>query len=677
MALQDHRDVKDQRVYAPIESNSKLSKVGPTLEDRMKQYRESVEQPSQYWARVAKQNFFWKTLWESDDNVFSFNFDKTKGPISIKWFDGATTNICYNAVDRHIEAGKKDKVAFYWEGNDVGETSAITYGQLHDEVSKLAYLLKTKYGVTKGTRVSIYLPMITLGPIAMLAVARLGAVASVVFGGFSAHSLSARIIDSESTVLITAEGTMRGDKPIHLKKIVDEALADAEAQGVACKAIVFERHGRDGVPMKAGRDAWYQDEIAALPAEAASTPVEWVEAEHPLFLLYTSGSTGKPKGLEHTTGGYMVYAHATFTTTFDYHDEDVYFCTGDIGWITGHTYATWGPLLAGSTSVLFEGVPTHPTPSRWWDIVDKFKVTQFYTAPTAIRALMKGGEAPVKKTSRASLRVLGSVGEPINVEAWNWYYNVVGEGHCDIVDTWWQTETGGHMITPLPGNTPLKPGSATLPFFGVQPVLLDPTTLTEVQGAGEGLLVIKHSWPGQSRTIFKDAERFAQTYFPVDGYYMTGDGARRDADGYYWLTGRVDDVLNVSGHRLGTSEVECAVNTHPDVVESAVVGIPHDVKGEGIYVFVCFKEGTEVTQKLLDSVKAIVRNEIGAIATPDAVHPALGLPKTRSGKIMRRILRKIAAGQLDELGDISTLADPSVVEELIALKALWVDKKKS
>lgn len=676
MALQDHRDAKDQRVFAPNEANSKLSKVGPTLDDRMRQYKESVDAPSKYWAEIAKANFFWKTLWEDDSSVCSFNFNKTKGPVKISWFDGATTNICFNAVDRHIQEGRQDKVAFYWEGNDVGEHAAMTFGQLRDEVCKLAYLLKTKFGVTKGTRVSIYLPMITLGPIAMLAVARLGAICSVVFGGFSAHSLSARLIDSQSTVLITAEGTMRGDKPIHLKKIVDEALADCESQGVPCKCLVYERHGRDGVPMQEGRDFWLQDQLASLPAEATQTEVEWVEAEHPLFLLYTSGSTGKPKGLEHTTGGYMVYAHTTFTTTFDYHPDDVYFCTGDIGWITGHTYATWGPLLAGATSILFEGVPTHPTPSRWWDIVDKYMVTQFYTAPTAIRALMKSGEGPVKKTSRASLRVLGSVGEPINVEAWSWYYNVVGDGHCDIVDTWWQTETGGHMITPLPGNTPMKPGSASLPFFGVQPALLDPSTLKEIEGPGEGLLVITHSWPGQARTIYNDAERFAQTYFPVDGYYMTGDGARRDSDGYYWLTGRVDDVLNVSGHRLGTSEVECAVNTHPSVVESAAVGIPHDVKGEGIYVFVCFKEGIEINQKLLDSIKAIVRNEIGAIATPDVIHPAHGLPKTRSGKIMRRILRKIAAGQIDELGDISTLADPHVVDELLSLKEQWVNKKK-
>lgn len=422
--------------------------------------------------------------------------------------------------------------------------------------------------------------------------------------------------------------------------------------------------------MVEGRDTWYADALAAVTEIDRS--VEWVDAEHPLFLLYTSGSTGKPKGLEHTTGGYMVYAGTTFSTTFDYHPEDIFFCTGDIGWITGHTYVTWGPLLSAATSVLFEGVPTHPTPSRWWDIVDKFKVTQFYTAPTAIRALMKCGEAVVKKTSRATLRVLGSVGEPINVEAWQWYYNVVGEGRADIVDTWWQTETGGHMITPLPGNTPMKPGSATLPFFGVQPVLLDSQTSTEIEGVAEGLLVIKHTWPGQARTIYGDHARLEQTYFPINGYYLTSDGARRDADGYYWLTGRVDDVLNVSGHRLGTSEIECAINTNPNVVESAVVGIPHDIKGEGIYAYVIFKEGVEVTQKVIDSVRATVRNEIGAIASPDAIQPAHGLPKTRSGKIMRRILRKIAAGLLDELGDVSTLADPHVVDDLVALKKQWV-----
>lgn len=422
--------------------------------------------------------------------------------------------------------------------------------------------------------------------------------------------------------------------------------------------------------MTAGRDVWYSDAMDQVTT--VDETIEWVDAEHPLFLLYTSGSTGKPKGLLHTTGGYMVYAGTTFQNSFDYHKGDVYFCTGDIGWITGHTYLTWGPLLQGATSVIFEGIPTWPSPERWWFIVDKYKVTQFYTAPTAIRALMKSGDEPVKRSQRTTLRVLGSVGEPINYEAWLWYYNVVGNQQCDIVDTWWQTETGGHMIAPLPGNTPLKPSSASLPCFGVQPAILDCNTLTEVEGPAEGLLVIKHPWPGQARTIYKDHERFEQVYYNVDGYYMTGDGARRDADGYYWLTGRVDDVLNVSGHRLGTSEIECAINMHPQVVESAVVGIPHDIKGEGIYAYVVFKPDVEVTKQLLDQVRATVRNEIGAIASPDVVQPAVGLPKTRSGKIMRRILRKIAAGQLDELGDVSTLAEPHVVEELVELKKKWV-----
>ena len=466
---------------------------------------------------------------------------------------------------------------------------------------------------------------------------------------------------------------MRADKPIHLKKIVDEALAECEAQGLVVKTIVYERHGRENVPMKPGRDVWYQDVVGAVTT--ADHSVEWVESEDPLFMLYTSGSTGKPKGLVHTTGGYMVFAATTFRFTFDYHPNDVFFCTADIGWITGHSYVTYGPLLNAATSMIFEGVPTYPSASRWWDIVDKYKVTQFYTAPTAIRSLMKFGDDAVKRTKRTTLRVLGSVGEPINREAWKWYYEVVGEKRADICDTWWQTETGGHMITPLPGNTPMKPGSATLPFFGIVPTLLNPATNEEVVGAGEGLLMIKAPWPGQARTIYGDHERYEQVYFPpISPFYMTGDGARRDEDGYYWLTGRVDDVVNVSGHRLGTSEIECAINTNPHVVESAVVGVPHDIKGEGIYAYVTFKPEVEISQKIIDSVRATVRSVIGPLASPDAVHPAHGLPKTRSGKIMRRILRKIAVDALDELGDVSTLADPHVVDELIALKKQWVKK---
>ena len=469
---------------------------------------------------------------------------------------------------------------------------------------------------------------------------------------------------------------MRGDKPIKLKQISDEALAMCEKEGLQCKCLVWERHGRENVPMAAGRDAWYQD---VVPAVEPDTAIEWVDAEHPLFMLYTSGSTGKPKGLVHTTGGYMVYASTTFRYSFDYQPGDVYFCTADIGWITGHTYVVYGPLLNRATSIIYEGLPTHPTASRWWALCEKYKVAAFYTAPTAIRALMKSGEDPVKMTNRSSLRVLGTVGEPINVAAWDWYYFTVGEGKCDISDTYWQTETGGHIITSLPGCTPLKPGSATLPFYGIKPAVLNPATGQKLEDGkpAEGLLCVEHPWPGQARTIYNDHQRYEDVYFSYPGFYFTGDGCRRDDDGYYWLTGRVDDVLNVSGHRLGTSEIECAINTCQHVVESAVVGMPHDIKGEGIYAYVTFKPGVDVTPAVLAEVKSAARSVIGPLATPDAVQPAPGLPKTRSGKIMRRILRKIAVGQTgaDDLGDISTLADPHVVEELIALREQFVLKK--
>ena len=662
-----HRQDRESDLYEPNADNSAKSLVGRDLAARQAKYDESVKDPAAFWGSVAK-GFHWETPFSQ---VSWHNFDRSAGPIAQKWFDGGKTNMCYNCLDRHLPQ-HENQVAFYWEGNEVGEYSSITYGQLFTEVTRLATALRS-LGVTKGSRVSLYLPMITIAPIAMLAVARIGAVCSVVFGGFSAQALASRLLDSATCVLITAEGTMRADKPIHLKKIVDEALAECEAQGLVVKTIVYERHGRENVPMKPGRDVWYQDVVGAVTT--ADHSVEWVESEDPLFMLYTSGSTGKPKGLVHTTGGYMVFAATTFRFTFDYHPNDVFFCTADIGWITGHSYVTYGPLLNAATSIIFEGVPTYPSASRWWDIVDKYKVTQFYTAPTAIRSLMKFGDDAVKRTKRTTLRVLGSVGEPINREAWKWYYEVVGEKRADICDTWWQTETGGHMITPLPGNTPMKPGSATLPFFGIVPTLLNPATNEEVVGAGEGLLMIKAPWPGQARTIYGDHERYEQVYFPpISPFYMTGDGARRDEDGYYWLTGRVDDVVNVSGHRLGTSEIECAINTNPHVVESAVVGVPHDIKGEGIYAYVTFKPEVEISQKIIDSVRATVRSVIGPLASPDAVHPAHGLPKTRSGKIMRRILRKIAVDALDELGDVSTLADPHVVDELIALKKQWVKK---
>ena len=665
------RKLKDLEVYAPVPINSAKSLVGPNLAARQALYKTSIDDPAAFWGSVASRDFYWQQPFST---VRQFNFDTSKGPIDQKWFEGGVTNVCYNAVDRHLET-HRDRIAFFWEGNEVGENAQMTYGQLYDEVVVFSSVLRS-LGVTKGSRVSLYLPMILLGPIAMLSCARIGAVCSVVFGGFSAASLASRLIDSSSTVLVTAESTMRGDKLIPLKSIVDEALASCEAQGLKVKTIVYERHSRAKVPMVAGRDEWYKDLAdKTISAGKLDARVEWVQAEDPLFMLYTSGSTGKPKGVVHTTAGYMVYAATTFKYTFDYHLNDVYFCTADIGWITGHTYITYGPLLNAATSVIFEGVPNYPNPSRWWEIVDRFKVTQFYTAPTAIRALMKFGSGPVKTTKRSTIRVLGSVGEPINREAWKWYYDVVGEGRADIVDTWWQTETGGIMITPLPGNTPQKPGSATLPFFGIVPVLLDPKTNTEIEGVGEGLLMIKYPWPGMARTIYGDHKRYEQVYFPINKYYMTGDGARRDEDGYFWLTGRVDDVVNVSGHRLGTSEIESAINSNPNVVESAVVGIPHELKGEAIYAYVTFKPEVKLTQAVIDAVKATVRKEIGPLAVPDAVHPAPGLPKTRSGKIMRRILRKIAVNALDDLGDITTLADPNVVTELIELKKEWVDKK--
>ncbi|ESL06101.1 acetyl-CoA synthetase [Trypanosoma rangeli SC58] len=574
--------------------------------------------------------------------------------------------MCYNALDRHLPQ-HKSRVCYYWEGNAEGESSTVTYGEMHEAVLRLAAVLRHQYGIRKGHVVTLYLPMVPFTAQVMLAAARLGAVVSVVFAGFSATSLASRIMDSGSELVITADAFNRGEKPIPLKKVVDEAIAECESSGLQVQCLVYERHSREGIPMRAGRDRWYGDAAADVtPAQLEDCPIEWMGAEDLLFMLYTSGSTGKPKALLHTLGGYMVYAGVTFKYSFDFHEDDVYFCTADIGWITGHTYVVYGPMLNAATSVLFEGIPTYPTPSRWWELVDKHGVTIFYTAPTAIRALMRYDEEYVKKTSRATLRVLGSVGEPINVEAWKWYYVVVGESHVDISDTWWQTETGGHLITSLPGCTPLKPGSVTLPFFGIEPALLDPTMLVEIDGPGEGLLVIKRPWPGQARTIFGDSERYEQIYFSVDGYYLTGDGARRDEDDYYWITGRVDDVLNVSGHRIGTSEVEDAVNTHPAVVESAVVGVPHHVKGEGIYVYVTFHQHVTIDEALINEVKATVRKVIGPLATPDHVHSAqTGLPKTRSGKIMRRILRKIASGVFDGLDDVTTLADPSIVADLI------------
>lgn len=666
MTTNHHREHRENTLHNPSQANAAIAYAGKDLDERKALYAKSIADPSAFWNEIAK-SFSWRQEWTT---VFTANFAASKGKVAAEWFVGGTTNLSYNCVDRWVEAGQGDRVAFICEGNEPHHCVKITYKQLQEQVIELAAILKEQYGVVKGDRVTIYAPMIAVGPIAMLAAIRIGAICNVVFAGFSAQSLASRMVDSQSSVIITANGNMRGDKPIPLKGIVDEAIDICAAEGLKVRAIVAKNIEKD-IPMTEGRDTWLHDAIAAI--KSRDVPVEWVSSEHPSFMLYTSGSTGKPKGLVHSTGGYMVYAATTFKYVFDYKPEDIYFCTADIGWITGHSYVTFGPLLNCATSVLFEGVPTYPDASRWWHIVDKHAVTLFYTAPTAVRSLIRCGDEYLKNSKRTTLRVLGSVGEPINEAAWEWYYHCVGNSKADLCDSWWQTETGGIMITPLPGNTPMKPGSATLPFLGIEPAVLDPTTgkeITEVEA--EGLLCIKAPWPGQARTIFGDHDRYTQTYFCFDGYYYSGDGCRRDADGYYWLTGRVDDVVNVSGHRLGTSEIECAINTHPHVAESAVVGFPHDIKGEGIYAFVCFKPNVEITAALLKEVTMTIRKVIGPIATPDFINPAIGLPKTRSGKIMRRILRKIAAGQLDELGDTSTLASPNVVDELLELKKQWI-----
>ena len=675
--VRDFKHVLDRNVVEPTEANAQKSLIGPHLGSRMHVYNYSINQNDQFWAEIARRDFYWKKYWADDNHVKTYNFDKSKGPIFARWYEGGVTNVCYNALDRHLPQ-HKDRVCFYFEGNDPEVQRTLTYGQMYTQVVEMANVLKSQYGIKKGDRVSIYLPMIPAAAIAMLACARIGAVMTVVFAGFSAQALSARIQDAQAKLLITADASSRGQKPILLKDVADEALLACEAAGFSVPCLVVENFKRQHCTMTEGRDTWLGDALAKLSEqERAECPVEWMEAEDTLFLLYTSGSTGKPKAIVHTTGGYMVYASTTFKYSFDYHMEDIYFCTADVGWITGHSYVVYGPMINCATSVLYEGVPNYPDYSRWWQLVEKYKVSIFYTAPTAIRSLMQAGDEYVTKCDRSSLRILGSVGEPINVEAWKWFRNFAGEGHCDVSDTWWQTETGGHMITPLPGCTPMKPGSASLPCFGIEPAILDPVKLTESEGVAEGLLVIKNPWPGMARTIYNDHARFEQTYFNVNGFYMTGDGARRDPDGYYWITGRVDDVLNVSGHRIGTSEVEDAVNVHPAVVESAVVGIPHPIKGESIYVFLTFHEGTVVTPELLNEVKATVRKVIGPLATPDVLHPAQeGLPKTRSGKIVRRVLRKIATRQDDDLGDTSTLANPDVVAALKRSRAEWVEKKK-
>jgi acetyl-CoA synthetase len=615
-------------------------------------YEASIRNPEAFWAEEAKRIHWFKP----PTRIKNTNF----GPdnVAIRWFEDGVTNVAYNCVDRHLHT-RGDQVAIIWEGDDPSESKTITYRELHAEVCRMANIMRNR-GVEKGDRVTIYMPMIPEAAYAMLACARLGAIHSVVFGGFSPDSLASRIQDAKTAFVITADEGLRGGRKVPLKVNVDAAI-ERVGPGVVDHVLVVRRTGSD-VNMMPGRDVYYH-EAAELVSD--DCPVEEMNAEDPLFILYTSGSTGTPKGVLHTTGGYLVYAAMTHQVVFDYHDGDVYWCTADVGWVTGHSYILYGPLANGATTLMFEGVPTYPTISRFWEVIDKHQVNIFYTAPTAIRSLMQAGEEPVKKTSRKSLRLLGSVGEPINPEAWEWYHRVVGDDRCPIVDTWWQTETGGILITPLPGATRLKPGSATHPFFGVKPQIVDADGKV-LDGAAEGNLVIADSWPGQMRTVYGDHERFVQTYFSTyPGKYFTGDGCRRDADGYYWITGRVDDVINVSGHRMGTAEVESALVAHPKVSEAAVVGYPHDIKGQGIYAYVTLMAGEEPSEELRKELVAWVRKEIGPIASPDLIQFSPGLPKTRSGKIMRRILRKIAEDEFGSLGDTSTLADPTVVDDLI------------
>jgi len=615
-------------------------------------YEESIRDPSGFWGRIGR-----RIDWiQPYSKVKDTSFDEQD--FRIRWYHDGKLNVAANCLDRHLTK-RGEKTAIIWEGDDPRLSERITYRELYERVCQCANGLKS-LGVKKGDRVTIYLPMIPEAAVAMLACARIGAIHSVVFGGFSAESLVGRISDCASPVVITADEGIRGGKRIPLKANVDEALEDPKTSCV--KHVLVVRRLGSRVPMTKGRDQWFGDVVSPQPKEC---PPEAVDAEDPLFILYTSGSTGKPKGVLHTSGGYLVFASMTHELVFDVREEDVFWCTADVGWVTGHSYVVYGPLANGATTLMFEGVPNYPDAGRFWQSVDKHQVTIFYTAPTAIRALMREGQAPVHHWSRKSLRLLGTVGEPINPEAWEWYHRVVGDGRCPVVDTWWQTETGGILITPLPGATDLKPGSATLPFFGVKPALVDNEGNT-LEGPSEGNLVLTDSWPGQMRTVYGEHQRFIDTYFKAfPGRYFTGDGAKRDEDGYYWITGRVDDVLNVAGHRLGTAEIESALVAHDKVAEAAAVGFPHDIKGQGIYVYVTLVAGEEPTEKLRRELRGWVRKEIGAIATPDFIQWAPNLPKTRSGKIMRRILRKIAANEHEQLGDVSTLADPSVVESLV------------
>ncbi len=635
------------RNVIPISAHPQVGKISEA--DYFRLYGQSLVDPDHFWAEHGKRIAWIKPFTKVRNTAF-------EGDVHIAWYEDGTLNASYNCIDRHLPR-RAEQTAILWEGDDPGEERRVTYRELHEAVCRLANVLKAR-GVQKGDRVTIYLPMIPEAAIAMLACARIGAIHSVVFGGFSPDSLVGRIQDCRSTVLITADEGRRGGRAIPLKRNADNALRHCPE----VRDVVVVRHTGGDIDWVEGRDLWYHEVCAAASPDC---PPEEMSAEDPLFILYTSGSTGQPKGVLHTTGGYLVYTSMTHEYVFDYREGEVYWCTADVGWVTGHSYIVYGPLANGATTLIFEGVPNYPDSSRFWQVVDKHNVRIFYTAPTAIRALMREGEEYVRRTSRRSLRILGTVGEPINPEAWLWYYDHVGEQRCPVVDTWWQTETGGILITPIPGATPLKPGSATRPFFGIEPVIVD-NDHNVIDGPGEGNLCIAHAWPGMMRTVFGDHQRFVQTYFSTfPGLYFTGDGARRDEDGFYWLTGRVDDVINVAGHRLGTAEIESALVAHPRVAEAAVVGFPHDIKGQGIYAYVTLKVTETPSEELRRELVAWVRQEISPIAAPDLLQWAPGLPKTRSGKIMRRILRKIAANEHDALGDVTTLADPAVVDELV------------
>jgi acetyl-CoA synthetase len=640
--------MSEKLIYPVPEAISKTANIDDATYQRL--YRQSLDDPEGFWAEQA-QRIDWIEPWQT---VKETSFQRND--VSIKWFKGGRLNVSANCIDRHATK-TPNRTAIIWEGDDPAVDKSVSYAELKKLVCQMANVLK-KHGVKKGDRVTIYMPMVPEAAYAMLACTRIGAIHSVVFGGFSPDSLANRIIDCKSSFLITADEGVRGERIIPLKANVDKALERCPD----CNTVLVVQRTGNEIDWVKDRDFWWHEEALSVPADCRPEPMD---AEDPLFILYTSGSTGKPKGVLHTTGGYLLYAALTHHLVFDYHSDDIYWCTADVGWVTGHSYIVYGPLANGATTLMFEGLPNYPDASRFWQVCDKHNVTIFYTAPTAIRALMREGTGPVKKTSRSSLRILGTVGEPINPEAWLWYYNVVGEGRCPIVDTWWQTETGGILITPLPGATQLKPGSATRPFFGIQPVIVDNDGKT-LEGACEGNLCIAESWPGQMRTVFGDHERFIETYFATyDNLYFTGDGCRRDEDGFYWITGRVDDVINVSGHRMGTAEVESALVAHQKIAEAAVVGAPHDIKGQGIYAYVTLNSDEKPSEELRIELIQWVRKEIGPIASPDWIQWSPGLPKTRSGKIMRRILRKIAANEHDSLGDTSTLADPSVVEDLV------------